>query len=120
MKLFNVVNYHLTENCNYSCGYCFAKFEKGNLLNLGKKQKIIENICRYFCKSNLLGRINFAGGEPLLDRDLDELIDCVYQNGAKVSIVTNGILLTEERIRSWQGKVTCIGVSLDSANKAVN
>lgn len=120
MKPFNVVNYHLTESCNYSCRYCFAKFEKGALLDLGEKRKIIENVCRYFRESNLLGRINFAGGEPLLDRDLDELIDCAYQNGAKASIVTNGSLLTEERIRAWQGKVTCIGVSVDSANKEVN
>ena len=40
--------------------------------------------------------------------------------GISVSIVTNGSLLTPERIRSWQGKVSCIGLSIDSLNHCTN
>lgn len=27
--MINVINYHLTPNCNYRCVYCFGKFKKG-------------------------------------------------------------------------------------------
>ena len=37
-----------------------------------------------------------------------------------MSIVTNGSLLTPERIRSWQGKVSCIGISIDSIDRETN
>lgn len=26
MKKLNVVNYHITNRCNYHCTYCFGKF----------------------------------------------------------------------------------------------
>lgn len=40
--------------------------------------------------------------------------------GLAASIVTNGSLLTLERIRSWQGKVSCIGLSIDSVEPETN
>ena len=75
----------------------------------------------YFTQSNIIGgRINFAGGEPILYEHLDALIDYTNSLGIRVSIVTNGSLLTPDRIRSWQGKVSCIGISIDSMDNTTN
>ncbi len=30
---FDVINFHLTEKCNYRCTYCFAKFNNENELD---------------------------------------------------------------------------------------
>ena len=121
MKNFHVVNYHITNRCNYHCTYCFGKFNGQKDPTLDDAQKIICNIAEYFTQNNIKdGRINFAGGEPTLYEHLDELIDYASSLGLSVSIVTNGSLLTPERIRSWQGKVSCIGISIDSIDDTAN
>ena len=112
----NVINFHVTNSCNYHCTYCFGKFPETKELNLEQACAVVDNIQRHFAKNGIdYGRINLAGGEPLLYRHLDELIDYINACGIKVSIITNGSLLTEERIATWKGKIYCIGLSLDSA-----
>ena len=121
MKNFHVVNYHITNRCNYHCSYCFGKFDGQKDPSLADAKKIIRNIADYFTQNNIKdGRINFAGGEPTLYEHLYELIDYASSLGLSVSIVTNGSLLTPERIYSWQGKVSCIGISIDSINDTTN
>ena len=121
MKNFHVVNYHITNRCNYHCTYCFGKFNGQKDPTLDDAKKIVDNIALYFAQNNIAdGRINFAGGEPTLYEHLDELIDYTSSLGIRVSIVTNGSLLTPERIRSWRGKVSCIGISIDSIDCDTN
>jgi MoaA/NifB/PqqE/SkfB family radical SAM enzyme len=43
--------------------------------------------------------ITFSGGEPTLHPNLDELIRRARENGAICTLITNGYLLTPERIR---------------------
>ena len=121
MKNFHVVNYHITNRCNYRCTYCFGKFSGQKDPTLDDAKKIVDNIALYFIQNNIAdGRINFAGGEPTLYEHLDKLIDYTSSLGIRVSIVTNGSLLTPERIHSWQGKVSCIGISIDSIDCDTN
>ena len=121
MKDFNVVNYHITKRCNYHCTYCFGKFDGQKDPSLEDAKSIIDNIAEYFARNDIVnGRINFAGGEPTLYEHLDELIDYTSSRGISVSIVTNASLLTPERIRSWKGKVSCIGISIDSLIRNTN
>ena len=121
MKKFHVVNYHITNRCNYHCTYCFGKFDGQKDPSLADATRIIRNIADCFTQNNIKdGRINFAGGEPTLYEHLDELIDYASSLGLSVSIVTNGSLLTPERIYSWQGKVSCIGISIDSNDDTTN
>ncbi|MBQ8844722.1 MAG: viperin family antiviral radical SAM protein [Clostridia bacterium] len=120
MKKFNVINYHITNKCNYHCTYCFGKF-KGQDPSIDEAKKIINNIASYFRKNKINdGRINFAGGEPTLYKHLDELIDYSNSLGITTSIITNGYLLTPERIRSWKGKISIIGISVDSLSSDSN
>lgn len=120
MNKFNVINFHITDRCNYACKYCFGKFNKREL-SLEKAKMVIDSIDRYFKHRGIKnGRINFAGGEPLLYPNLDEIIDYCAEKHINVSIVTNGSLLTPERIYKWQGKVCQIGISIDSNNDTVN
>ena len=121
MKNFHVVNYHITNRCNYHCTYCFGKFDGQKDPTPDDAKKIVDNISLYFTRNNITdGRINFAGGEPTLYEHLDELIDYTSSLGIRVSIVTNGSLLTPELVYSWQGKVSCIGISIDSIDNNTN
>lgn len=117
----NVINYHVTNSCNYRCEYCFGKFPGESDLPLDEAKKVVDNICRYIKKSGYAqGRINLAGGEPLLYKEIDGLIDYISSKGLEVSVITNASLLTKERIFRWKGKVCSIGISIDSATESVN
>ena len=67
MKDFHVVNYHITNRCNYHCTYCFGKFDGQKDPSLKDAKSIIDNIAEYFARNDIVnGRINFAGGEHTL------------------------------------------------------
>lgn len=60
--------------------------------------------------------LNFVGGEPLLRRDLESLMDRAVRRGFEVSFNTNGWLLTPERARRiGDAGVSIAYVSLDGA-----
>ena len=121
MNAYSVVNYHITNHCNYRCAYCFGKFDGQKDPSLDKAKTIIDNVDSYFKVNRIShGRINFAGGEPMLYPLLDDLIGYAHSRDISVSIVTNGSLLTPERIHSWRGSVSCIGISIDSLCEDTN
>ena len=66
------------------------------------------------------GRINLAGGEPLLSNNIDKIIDYIYSKGIKVSLITNGFYLNKEFIDRHKNQLYCIGISVDSLNAETN
>ena len=44
------------------------------------------------------GIITFSGGEPLLHPELDAIIRHIRRRGAIATLITNGYLLTRDRI----------------------
>jgi len=105
-----VVNLHLLENCNYHCKHCFAHFNYVVTLSAHDWKQIIDNIT----KKTPVSRFNLAGGEPLLYKGLDELIEYINSKNIQVSLITNGHLLSEEHIRRFKGKVSMVGLSIDA------
>lgn len=105
-----VVNLHLLKQCNYKCKYCFAHYESNQILPVDTWKLIVDNIS----SSIPVKRFNIAGGEPLLYPRLNELISYIYEKGIDVSIITNGILLSEHFIEENTGKIETIGISMDS------
>lgn len=107
------VNIHIVKHCNYRCRFCFAHFrEAGKSLQV----ETWANICRQLLASGVR-KINFAGGEPTLYRDLATLIELVRDQGGVASIVTNGTGLPR---LLQQCRPDIVGLSIDSASDAVN
>lgn len=116
----HVINFHITNRCNYQCKHCFARFNQREL-SLDEAKRVIDSIEEYFKEAQLKNsRINLAGGEPLIYPYIDEIIDYISSKGIKVSMITNGSLLTEERVEKWKGKVETIGISIDAKSKEIN
>ena len=61
-----------------------------------------------------------AKNDDELIRIVDEVIDYIVSLGIKVSLITNGSLLTEKRIEGWRGKVAMIGISVDAITEDAN
>lgn len=118
--MYNVINYHVTDRCNYRCRYCFGKFGC-ECLALSDAKRAVDSVGEYFESQGIRdGRINLAGGEPLCYPWIDGLIEHIAKSGLKASIITNGSLLTPERIAVWGGTVCCIGLSIDSVSPGTN
>ena len=49
-----VINWHITEACNFSCRYCYAKWdgaEKELIHDWGRTQKLLNEIASFFAPS---------------------------------------------------------------------
>ncbi len=116
---FNRPIYYLrlavTGACNLKCSYCApdnsGMCEKGGTLTAGQLKAIISAAGRVgFTK------LRFTGGEPLVRKDLIELIE--YAAGWKVykyiSMTTNGTLLAPLAVKLHRAGLNSVNISLDS------
>ena len=104
------VNLHVTEKCNFHCKQCYAKFEEHSAPSTEEWMNIIDN-CH---SSEMVNAYNFAGGEPLLFKGLNQLIRHAHSKGAAVSIITNGYLINDAWIEENAKYLDTIGFSIDS------
>ena len=111
------INLHITEKCNFKCKYCFAHFKHTNDLSIDEWKYIIENIK----SSNLISAINFAGGEPVLYKGLEQLIFYSKEQGFDVSLISNGSLLLNKQLMQKEmfAALHTLGISVDSFNKNI-
>ena len=111
----------VTDRCNFRCVYCMPKsiFDK-NYKFLPKSELLsFEEIERVVRASAELGvtKIRLTGGEPLVRRDLERLIEQIrtVPGISDISMTTNASLLTRERARSLRDAgLQRINVSLDA------
>jgi len=83
-----------TRRCNLSCGYCN---EYDDVSRPVPTETMIRRIDRLAGLGTTV--VTISGGEPLLHPDLDEIITHIRRQGVIAGLITNGYLLTAERIR---------------------
>jgi MoaA/NifB/PqqE/SkfB family radical SAM enzyme len=93
---YQPVNAHLipTRRCNLSCRYC-------NEYDRHSPPVPTHEIFRRVDRLATLGTgiITISGGEPLLHPDLEAIVGHIRRRGAIATMITNGYLLTRDRIR---------------------
>lgn len=79
--------------CNLSCTYCNEYDNVSKPVSIAVMKERIDHLHR-------LGTtiVTISGGEPLLHPDLDELIRYIRSKGIITGMITNGYLLTADRI----------------------
>jgi MoaA/NifB/PqqE/SkfB family radical SAM enzyme len=80
--------------CNLSCAYCNEYDTYSNPVPLD----VIRQRLALLGKLKT-GVITLSGGEPLLHPDLDDIIRAIRQNATLAGLITNGYLLTADRVR---------------------
>ncbi|MDO1510665.1 MULTISPECIES: viperin family antiviral radical SAM protein [unclassified Neisseria] len=126
-----VVNWHITEACNYVCRYCFAKWDKQGkeLLHsseniqvlMGEISKLPEILNRKQGADFRSIRLNLVGGEPFLyRRQVMQIIKAAQAYGFSLSAITNGSLLDDELVALIARHFAVIGFSVDSLNGSTN
>lgn len=113
-----VVHLEVAAACNLSCGHCFA----GSLPRREEALRLDE-LDRLFAELAAMGcfRLSLTGGEPLLRKDLLQILDGALARGLCPSLTTNGLLLTEELAEELgRRSLVWLNVSLDGATPASN
>src|SRR5271154_3538590 len=80
--------------CNLSCAYCNEYDKVSDPVPTAEMLRRVELLARMGT-----GIITISGGEPLLHPELDEIIRAIRSHGCIATIITNGYLLTPERIQ---------------------
>ena len=122
------INWHVLEACNYDCYFCYAKYSQKSRFSLDF-EKVLKALSALNGKKLDFQsgsaqvesiRVNFAGGEPLLAKDLGPAISLASNLGLRPSFISNGSLITDEFIKEYGPMISVAGFSIDSFAAGVN
>ena len=114
----------VTDRCNFRCVYCMPKEVFGRDYRfLDRKELLtfeeIERLARIFVAHGV-EKIRLTGGEPLVRRELERLIEMLAEiPGLDLTLTTNGSLLPQKARALAQAGLGRITVSLDSLDDRV-
>ncbi|WP_144505737.1 GTP 3',8-cyclase MoaA [Bacillus mycoides] len=113
----------VTDRCNFRCRYCMPEEIFGRDYSFLSNDKIlsfdeIERITRIFVSLGVR-KLRITGGEPLLRKDLPELIQRLNEiDGVEdIGLTTNGSLLKKIAPDLYKAGLSRVTVSLDSLNE---
>lgn len=119
----NFLQLYLTNRCQFNCRYCKLGIARDDM-RIGVIKKTID----FLLSSKLQQvRLQFFGGEPLLRFDLIEEATRYIKDRARqrrkrfeLLIATNGILLTEDKLRFFEENNFIIVFSFDGIRETQN
>lgn len=107
-----VVAWNYTRSCNLHCRHCYSRSENrryDNELSTEEALRLIDDLAEFHVPALL-----FSGGEPLCRRDFPILARHAAERGIRVTLSTNGTLISPEMARTIKDLgVSYVGISLD-------
>lgn len=97
LAIRNIV-YELTGACNQCCRFCYNYWRDGSSPIPAPQPRLASRTLRELLSQVDVGTISFSGGEPLLLRNLCDLVLRARFKGSQVNILTNGTLLTPDML----------------------
>ncbi|KYK33290.1 MAG: hypothetical protein AYK19_14180 [Theionarchaea archaeon DG-70-1] len=112
--LYESIWVNVTNACNLRCIHCHLS--SGTPL---ENELTTEEICNIISEVKELGvkEIVISGGEPFCRKDILEILEYVRNRCERVTLLTNGTLITEEIAEKLSNLKLAIQVSLDGASK---
>ena len=114
----------VTDRCNFRCVYCMPKQVFGKDYQFLEHKELltfeeIARLARIFTRHGI-EKIRLTGGEPLVRRNLERLIEMLAAiPGLDLTLTTNGSLLAKKAQALKAAGLKRITVSLDSLDDAV-
>jgi cyclic pyranopterin phosphate synthase len=117
-RVISYLRVSLTENCNLRCNYCYGslseRIERSDYLTDDELLTLIKVLAALGIE-----KIRFTGGEPLIKKNLSDLIGEIsaIENISQIAVTTNGLLL-ENRLAALIGAgLNRLNVSLDTLKR---
>jgi cyclic pyranopterin phosphate synthase len=112
----------VTDRCNFRCTYCMPKEVYGRDYRFLDRRELLsfEEITRVARVFVGLGtrKLRITGGEPLVRRDLERLVEQLAPLGTDLTLTTNASLLAAKAQRLADAGLNRITVSLDALDDA--
>ena len=108
--LSRVVQIHLTNHCNLACQHCYSLSGPDQSVSLDLAA--ISDFLKMAAGEGF-ECVSFSGGEPFISPNLEEAVSIARQFGLIVTITTNGMILTAQRLARLKHHISLIAVSLD-------
>ena len=106
-----LANYYLTYRCNASCSFCDIWERPSPYADLETVRQNLTALKKLGVKV-----VDFTGGEPLLHRQIGEILGLAKSLGLLTTVTTN-CLLYPKKAEELAGKVDMLHFSLDSADR---
>jgi GTP 3',8-cyclase len=113
----------VTDRCNFRCVYCMPKEIYGRDFQFLPRAELltfeeIERLARAFVAQGVT-KVRITGGEPLVRRDLERLVDSLARlPGLDLTLTTNGALLPAKAGALADAGLRRVTVSLDALDDA--
>lgn len=108
------VCWNITSRCNENCKFCY-RIMTNSENDLERNKKILELLSLLS-----VNKISWTGGEPLLYPNLIELLKMSKSYGIVNNLITNGKLLSKEKITELEPYLDYITLSYDSIDSITN
>ena len=107
-----IVVWNITRQCNLKCVHCYndsGADRTCNDISNHDARAVLDDLADFGVPSVL-----FSGGEPMMRKDLFDLISYAGDKGLRTVISTNGTLIDEEAAKQIKDRgVSYVGISLD-------
>lgn len=110
----------VTDRCNFRCSYCMPKEIFGDDFEFMKKDELLsfeelERIAKIYASLGVK-KLRITGGEPLLRKDLHELIARLnrIEGIEDIGMTTNGLLLKKHGKKLYDAGLRRLNISLDA------
>ena len=111
-----IVVWNITRECNLKCVHCYNDSGVGKECNdasTTEAKAVLDDLANYGVPSVL-----FSGGEPLMRKDLFELMEYAGNLGLRTVISTNGTLIKADTAKKIKDLgVSYVGISLDGVGE---
>ncbi|MDX1489894.1 MAG: pyrroloquinoline quinone biosynthesis protein PqqE [Pseudohongiellaceae bacterium] len=114
------VNAEITYKCPLHCVFCYNPLDYTSTYD---SELSTQEWINAFRQARKLGavQLGISGGEPLVRKDVEELVSEASKMGYYVNLITSGIGLTEERIAAFkEGGLDQIQLSFQDSTKELN
>lgn len=114
---YKMLNIYLTNACNLSCTHCFMK--AGKRLDHELQMEDWIRVLNEFADAGGTS-ITITGGEPLMYPGFKTILEVAKQKNLQTTVLTNGILWTDELINQLSALIAEVQISIDGVDDASN
>jgi len=104
-------SFKITHKCTLRCSFCNVWMEKTPDLSKENVFKVLDNL-----GNSSITVLSLEGGDPLMRRDLGEILEYAYKKPFYLFFTTNGHLLDKKPMKEYGKNIDYLHISIDEGH----